>query len=528
MLRVGNLRTLVRASSAVQASSSRMLTSAMPANPDAFTEDGRRRVTVAYGDGIGPEIMEATLRVLDAAGAKLAPEVVEIGEKVYERGVMSGIDQDGWDSLERTQLFLKAPITTPLGGGVKSLNVTVRKTLGLYANVRPVKSYAPYVPALHDDIDMVIVRENEEDCYAGIEHRHTSEVTQCIKLITVPGTARVCKYAFDYATMHSRKNVTCITKQNIMKITDGLFHRVFQKTAEQYPHLESEHRIVDIATAQVASKPHLFDVIVTLNLYGDIISDVAAEVAGSVGLCGSANVGDRYAMFEAIHGSAPDISGQDIANPAGLINGAVMMLTHIGQRHAAVTIKNALLRTIEDGIHTADIYRDGPHSKKLVGTQEFADALIERLGQEPQVLRKEEGPAADSPDGVESPSFVLPERPVFVPPQKSLVGCDFFVDWEGDKRNPDVLAEQLQACETNLKLEMISNRGVKVWPNGNPHTYKVNHWRCRFVGEDGSEPSNADISEVMSKLTEAQLDVIKTENLYDYNGEPGYSRGQGQ
>lgn len=498
------------------------------ASSQHYTSDGRRRVTVAHGDGIGPDIMEATLKVLDAAGAKIAPEVVEIGEKVYERGVMSGIDQDGWESLKRTNLFLKAPITTPLGGGVKSLNVTVRKTLGLFANVRPVKSYAPYVPALHDDIDMVIVRENEEDCYAGIEHRHTSEVTQCIKLISVPGSARICKYAFDYATMHSRKRVSCITKQNIMKITDGLFNRVFERTAKQYPHIESEHRIVDIATAQVASKPHLFDVIVTLNLYGDIISDVAAEVAGSVGMCGSANVGNNNAMFEAIHGSAPDIAGQDIANPAGLINGAVMMLTHIGQRDTAVLVKNALLKTIEDGLHTADIYReDSEYSKQLVGTQAFANALIDRLGQEPEILRKEVRGTDDYPPSAETPTFQLPEAPVFPTRIKSLVGCDFFVDWEESKRNPDVLAEKLRSCQNGLQLEMISNRGVKVWPNGNPDTYKVNHWRCRFVNEDGT-PTNEDISELMANLTSAGLDVIKTENLYDYDGEPGYSRGQGQ
>ncbi|EDQ92104.1 uncharacterized protein MONBRDRAFT_31232 [Monosiga brevicollis MX1] len=504
-----------------------MMSAASRSNPDAYDEHGNRRVTVAYGDGIGPEIMEATLRVLKAAGAKIAPEIVEIGEKVYERGVSSGIDKDGWESLKRTNLFLKAPITTPLGGGVKSLNVTVRKTLGLYANVRPVKSYAPFVPSLHDNIDMVIVRENEEDCYAGIEHRHTSEVTQCIKLITVPGTARVCKYAFDYALTHGRKRVSCITKQNIMKITDGLFHRVFKRTADQYPTLESEHRIVDIATAQVASKPHLFDVIVTLNLYGDIISDVAAEVAGSVGLCGSANVGDRAAMFEAIHGSAPDIAGMDIANPSGLINGAIMMLGHIGQRDVAVTIKNALLKTIEDGIHTADIYREGKNSKQKVGCQAFADAVIERLGQLPVILPAEEIDL-DS-DSVDVPTFELPERPVFTPPSKSLVGCDIFVDWEGTGRDPNILAQHLQACEgDHLKLEMISNRGVKVWPDGNPNTYKVNHWRCRFTSNSRDHlPSNTHICELMRRMDNSRLDVIKTENLYDYNGEAGYSRGQG-
>jgi isocitrate dehydrogenase len=288
-----------------------------------------RAITVAHGDGIGPEIMEATLRILEAAGARLDIETIEIGERVYNRGTKTGIEPSAWDSLRSTKVFLKAPITTPQGGGFKSLNVTTRKTLGLYANVRPCVSYAPFVATKHPVMDVVIVRENEEDLYAGIEHRQTTQVMQCLKLISRPGSEKIVRYAFEYARRNNRKKVTCFTKDNIMKLTDGLFHKVFDEIGAGYPDIEKEHWIVDIGAAKLADSPEAFDVIVMPNLYGDILSDVAAQIAGSVGLAGSANIGDHCAMFEAIHGSAPRRAGQNLANPSGLLLGAVMMLVHI-------------------------------------------------------------------------------------------------------------------------------------------------------------------------------------------------------
>lgn len=256
------------------------------------SDDAAVPVTVARGDGIEPEIMDATLRVLHAAGARLAVEEVQIGEAVYARGHSAGIEPEAWESLRRTQVFLKAPITTPQGGGFKSLNVTVRKSLGLFANVRPCVAYAPFVSTRHPGMDVVIVRENEEDLYGGIEHRQTQEVTQCLKLISRPGCESIVRYAFDYARAHGRSKVTCFTKDNIMKLTDGLFHQVFDEIAPDYPDLIAEHWIVDIGAAKLADTPSAFDVIVMPNLYGDILSDVAAQIAGSVGLAGSANVGE--------------------------------------------------------------------------------------------------------------------------------------------------------------------------------------------------------------------------------------------
>lgn len=351
-----------------------------PAQPEACLD--KTPVTVAYGDGIGPEIMAATLRILDAAGARIAPDFIEIGEKEYLSGNSAGISGESWASLRRTKVFLKAPVTTPSGGGYKSLNVTVRKTLGLYANVRPCVSYAPYVTTKHPTMDLVIVRENEEDLYAGIEHRQTDEVFQCLKLITRPGCEKIVRHAFEYARSHGRKRVTCMVKDNIMKMTDGLFYKVFQEVGVEYPDIDQERYIIDIGAARIATQPERFDVIVTPNLYGDIISDIAAEITGSVGLAGSANIGEHVSMFEAIHGSAPDIAGRDIANPSGLLMGAVMMLVHIRQAHIGQLIHNAWLRTLEDGVHTADL--QGQHTEKVVGTQAFADAVIQRLGQNPQ------------------------------------------------------------------------------------------------------------------------------------------------
>lgn len=474
-------------------------------------------ITVAHGDGIGPEIMSAVLRILEAAEAAIAPEVIHIGEQVYLSGNTSGIGASDWESLRRTRVFLKAPITTPQGGGYKSLNVTIRKTLGLYANVRPCVAYAPFIKTKHPAMDVVIVRENEEDLYAGIEHRQTTDVVQCLKLISRPGCERIIRYAFEYARMHGRKKVSCFSKDNIMKETDGLFHRLFDEIARSYPEIETDHWIIDIGCARLADTPELFDVIVTSNLYGDIISDVAAQISGSVGLGSSVNMGAQCTMFEAIHGSAPTIAGQDIANPSGLLLAAVMMLVHIGQPDVAARIHNAWLATLESGLHTADMFVQG-ESQEQLGTQAFADAVIQHLGQLPQTLKPVSYSARETIQ-------TLPyERPVV---RKALVGVDVFID----EPNPDasVLAEALLAqTHAPLKLKMITNRGVKVWPDGFPETFCTDHWRCRFVGLDDQTLSHQDIVQLLGRFSEAGLDFIKTEHLYTFDGVRGYSLGQGE
>jgi isocitrate dehydrogenase len=477
------------------------------------------RITIAKGDGIGPEIMDATLAVLKAAGAQIEIDEIEIGEKVYLSGNTSGIDKSSWDIIRRNKVFLKAPITTPQGGGYKSLNVTTRKFLGLYANIRPCVSYYPFVETKHPKMDLVIIRENEEDLYAGIEHQQTDEVVQCLKLISRPGCEKIIRYAFEYAKQYGRKKVTCMTKDNIMKQTDGLFHEVFREIGKEYPEIEQDHWIIDIGSALIAERPEQFDVIVTLNLYGDIISDIAAQIAGSVGLAGSANIGEECAMFEAIHGSAPTIAGQNIANPSGIIQGAVLMLAHIGQSEVAEKVQNALLKTIEDGIHTADIYNEKV-SKKKVGTKEFAEAVIANLGERPSRL-----------NAVNFAKDRVIQLPIYKrKPQrvKTLVGVDLFVHWTGTDANQ--LANLLAPLNIEgMHLNMITNRGIKVYPDGFPETFCTDHWRCRFKPSDeGALISNDVIVKLLAKAHESGIDVVKTENLYAFDGKPAFSLGQGQ
>ncbi len=473
-------------------------------------------IAVAHGDGIGPEIMAATLRVLEAAGAPLRYETVQVGEAVYRSGHTSGIAPASWDTIREHRVLLKAPITTPQGGGYKSLNVTLRKSLGMFANVRPVRSYAPYVASPHPDMDLVIIRENEEDTYAGIEHRQTTEVTQTLKLITRPGSEAIVRYAFEYARSQGRHRVTCMTKDNIMKLTDGLFHRVFDEIAAEYPEIEAEHKIVDIGAALVGARPDTFDVIVAPNLYGDIISDIAAEASGSVGLAGSANVGADVAMFEAVHGSAPDIAGKGVANPSGLLRGAIMMLDHLNHDRVAETIENAWLATLEAGLHTADVY--GAKSTEKLSTQAFADAVIDRLGERPQHL-----PQAHYTDAEVSVAVHPTPRA-----DKALVGVDVFLDWDEDGRQPATLGDRLRTLDGDgLRLKLITNRGVKVYPDGLPETFWTDHWRCRFVAADDTV-APAQVVALQGRLVEAGLDVIKTENLYTFDGERAYSLAQGE
>lgn len=482
------------------------------------TQKNMTNITVAKGDGIGPEIMDATLRIIKAAGARLNIEEVEVGEKVYLAGNTSGIAKESWDIIRRNKVFLKAPITTPQGGGYKSLNVTTRKFLGLYANVRPCMSLHPFVRTKHPNMDIVIIRENEEDLYAGIEHQQTDEVVQCLKLISRPGCEKIVRYAFEYAKQYGRKKVTCFTKDNIMKQTDGLFHKVFDEIAAEYPDIQNEHWIIDIGAAKMADTPEAFDVIVMPNLYGDVLSDVAAQIAGSVGLAGSANIGEECAMFEAIHGSAPRIAGQNKANPSGLLQGAILMLNHIGQTEVAEKVQNAWLKTIEEGYHTYDIYKEGTSKAKL-STSEFADAVIANLGGKPSALS-----AVSYKSGA---ALKLPKYQRKAPAKKDLVGVDIFVQWNGS--SPDELAEKIKQAELDqVKLTMITNRGIKVWPDGFEETFCTDHWRCRFKPVGDTQLSKKEIIDLLSAAEATGIDTIKTENLYAFDGRAAYSLGQGQ
>jgi isocitrate dehydrogenase len=389
----------------------------------------------------------------------------------------------------------------------------------LYANVRPCVAYHPYIDTLHPGMDVVIVRENEEDCYAGIEHRQSQDTMQCLKLISRGGSERIVRYAFEYARAYKRKKVTCFMKDNIMKLTDGLFHKVFDEIGTEYPDIEKEAWIVDIGAAKMADTPKAFDVIVMPNLYGDILSDVAAQIAGSVGLAGSANIGAKYAMFEAIHGSAPRRAGQNLANPSGLLLGAVMMLVHIDQADIAERVHNAWLKTIEDGIHTYDIFVEGV-SKQKVGTKEFAQAVAARMGQKPENLTPVSYASAPKQAVGAAAAAKAPEK-------KALVGADVFLDWNGCADDLGSALSKVQGGD--FTLTMIDNRGVKVWPGGFSDTLTGDVWRCRFEGaSDAKTVTHAQVVALLDRVGKANFDFVKFEGLYTFDGKPGYSLGQGQ
>ena len=482
-------------------------------------------IVVAKGDGIGPDIMDVAISVLKEAGAKLKFEFVEIGEKYYEKGYSAGISDEAWEAIRHNRIFLKGPITTPQGGGYSSINVTLRKALGLYANVRPCHSYYPFVETKHPAIDMVIIRENEEDLYAGIEYQQSADCVHGIKVITRLGCERIIKYAFEYAKKNNRKKVTCMTKDNIMKQCDGLFHKVFDEIKLQYPEITADHYIIDIGSARLATKPEIFDVVVTLNLYGDIVSDVVAEMTGSVGLAGSSNIGERYAMFEAIHGSAPTLVGQNAANPSSLINASIMMLAHIGQGTIAKKIQDALLYTIESGVNTRDICRKST-CNLTVGTKEFGEEVIKNLGKKPEKLKSQDFPDFDfdyKPDdvmlGIAPPLKYENAKQI----DKKLVGVDIFIDLPC---NGEEIGAKLEECLKNsgFDLKLISSRGIKIYPSPEAKYTLSDSWRCRIVKKDPWK--NDDIIKLLTICK--PLDIVKTENLYDIDGKRVYSVAQGE
>jgi isocitrate dehydrogenase len=460
-----------------------------------------KNICIAQGDGIGPEIMESVIKILNAAEVKLRYEALDIGEKVYLSGISSGITEDGWNSILQNKILLKGPMTTPLGGGYKSINVTLRKKLGLFANVRPVMSYEPYIACNAKNMDMVIVRENEEDLYSGIEYQTTANSYVAVKLITEAGSRRIIRYAFNYAVLNHRKTITCITKNNIMKLSDGCFARVFDEIAQEYPTINHKHMIVDIGAARIASKPSQFDVVVTLNLYGDIISDIAAEAAGAVGIAGSANIGGYYAMFEAVHGSAPDIARQGKANPSGLLHAAVMMLKHIDMQDKAQQIEEAWLQTIKSGIQTVDLEsRPG----KSVTTSQFTDAIINNLDTAPKVLMSK---------GLSQIQSTIAK----VHKAHKVIGCDIYV------RSANCNTFNNLSFKA-MKLKFIGHKGLVIWP-GESCNDELDMLQFRFIKDNCSQQ---DILEIQMEIIAAQLEIVMFNILSQYDGKDGFSRGQGE
>ena len=328
-------------------------------------------ITLIPGDGIGPEVASNVVRIIEASGVEIQWETHYAGAQPLEK-FGETLPQDLLDSILRNKVALKGPITTPIGKGFTSVNVGLRKTLDLYANLRPVRAL-PNVPCRYPELDLVVVRENTESLYAGLEHEVVPGVVESLKIITEKASTRIARFAFDYARQEKRKKVTAVHKANIMKMSDGLFLNCFRKVAEGYPEIEADDKIVDNACMQLVMRPEQFDIMLLENLYGDIVSDLCAGLVGGLGLVPGANIGEKGAVFEAVHGSAPDIAGQGIANPTALLQSGILMLRYIGEREAATRIETAMLDVFKEGkVRTRDI---GGTAK----TAEFADAIIQKM-----------------------------------------------------------------------------------------------------------------------------------------------------
>jgi isocitrate dehydrogenase len=477
---------------------------------------GKKRVTVIAGDGIGPEVIGATRRVLDAAGVALAWEEQEAGAAVFRRGQPSGVTAETIASIRATRVALKGPLETPVGFGEKSANVTLRKLFETFANVRPVREM-PGVKTRYSGagVDLVIVRENVEDLYAGIEHAQTPGVAQCLKLMSRVGCEKIVRLAFALARAEGRRKVHCATKANIMKFTEGLLKRVFEEVAPEYPDIEAHHLLVDNCAHQLVRDPGQFEVIVTSNMNGDILSDLTSGLIGGLGFAPGANLGHEVAIFEAVHGSAPAIAGQGVANPTAALLSGVMMLRHLGELAAARRIKQALLATLEQGVYTRDVRVEGS-----VSTGVFTERVIDNLGRIPaQTTAREHRP------------LVIPARPAVAGPappvRRRVVGVDIFVE---GVLPPDELGHSLEqvAERTPVRLAMISNRGTVVFPDRGALPDFVDHWRCRFVLREGE--AELDDNALLALLFRVSLvhPWMHVEKLQEFDGIRAYSRAQGE
>jgi isocitrate dehydrogenase len=488
------------------------------------------RITVIPGDGVGPEVVRSAQRIIAAAGVAIDWEEAEAGAEVFKRGDTSGVPRETRDSIERTRVVLKGPLETPVGFGEKSANVTLRKLFETYANVRPAREL-PGVPTRYagEGVDMIVVRENIEDLYAGIEHLQTPDVAQCLKIITRKGSEKIIRYAFELARREGRTKVTCATKANIMKLTEGLFKRVFEELAAEYPEITPEHLIIDNVAHQFAKNPAQFDVVVTTNLNGDIISDLASGLVGGLGFAPSGNYGDGVAIFEAVHGSAPKYAGKDVINPTALILSSIMMLRHVGETAAADTIEDAVLLTLEEGkAVTQDLARQvGGDVEQAASTSGFTDAIIANLGKQPTTVPARTGAAQSSAaPAVPRPRWSYgPDRYAAV--DQALVGADIFIESDDV---PPVMGPRLEAIVGDaFRLQFISSRGTVAYPGVSVATDHVRHFRCRFVAAaEGGTVTDEDVRGLLGRVAAVYPTWNHVEKLRRYGGEDGFTKAQGQ
>ena len=484
----------------------------MTASP--HTQTDKPTVTVIPGDGIGPDVTAAAVRLVDAAGGTIEWEYADAGAEVFKRGVPSGVPRETIASIDRTRTVLKGPLETPVGFGEKSANVTLRKLFETFANIRPVRELVGVpTPYSGRGIDLVVVRENVEDLYAGIEHMQTPDVAQCLKLVSRLGSRRVALTALELARAEGRTKVAVSTKSNIMKMTEGMLQREFADAAADYPDLETWHVIVDNCAHQLVKAPEQFEVIVTTNMNGDILSDLTSALVGGLGFAPSANLGTEAAIFEAVHGSAPKYAGQDVANPTAITLSAVMLLRHLQQFEAANALEQAIFKALEDGIHTQDVKVGAP-----VGTQAFVAAVEERIGQRSSTASREHR-ALKLPN-------VSREEARSEPGSREKVGVDIFIE---SGESPERIAEILNAATvgTPYRLKMISNRGTVVWPLTGGSTGCIDHFRCRFLIVDRSTWHPESVLGLLERIGR-NFRWMHVEKLEQINGAPGFTRAQGE
>ncbi len=484
-------------------------------NTNALTT---HRISLIPGDGIGPEIVAATQKILDATGVRFEWETVHAGASVFKAGVPSGVPRETIESIARTRCVLKGPLETPVGFGEKSANVTLRKLFETFANIRPVREFPGVAtPFSGRGIDFAVVRENVEDLYAGIEHMQTPGVAQCLKLISRKGCEKVVRTGFEFARSEGRKSVHCATKANIMKLTEGLMKRTFEEVAKEYPDLTAEHIIIDNCAHQLVKKPEQFEVIITTNMNGDILSDLGSGLIGGLGFAPSANLGDGIAIFEAVHGSAPKYAGKNVANPTAVLLSGVMMLRYLGEGDAARLVENAVLATFEE---SRTVPRDVPGVTNPAGTAEFADAVIANFGKAPTWGQARDASPLRIPKGTGDPVSVRPAA-------RSTVGFDVFVEAGVAASELGSLLER-EAPSFGLRLKMISNRGTQVFPDKGAQTDCVDHWRCRLLAVEGEVPQPAKLTGLLSAIESAGHRWMHIEKLEQIDGAPGFTKAQGE
>ena len=482
------------------------------------------KIAVAKGDGIGPEIMDAVLTIFNAAKVPLGYEFVDMGKWVFDKGYSNGMTPEAQQTIESLGILFKGPMETPKGKGVKSVNVTARKTWNTYANNRTFQTLHGVDTVFSKagiPIDITIVRENIEDTYGGVEHMLTQDVALSRRFITRPGSMQVIRYAFEMARKKGARRITCGHKANIMKITDGLFLEVFYEVAKDYPDLKADDVIVDDLCMKLVSRPDLFDVVVLTNLQGDIVSDLCAGLVGGLGFAPSANIGDHISIFEAVHGTAPDIAGKNIANPTALLLSGFALLRHLGLREEAAMMENALLYTLESGQHTGDF---GDKSTPSLNTTDFARVIISNFGKQPVHNPK---PIIANQE-VTPTIFKLSRNPMLESKETEhahIVGVNMFIE---SNEQPGIVAEKcLQHTSDLFKLVTISNRGTQVWPKGSSFTNLVNQYTCRFESVANEPVTQTDILELYKRLTR-DFKICSTELLNAWGDKKAYSLAQGQ